>query len=241
MGKRGPKPKPREDVRPSPTGVRLSPELREQLENAAAENGQSLSREIENRLAASFSNDKYNRVVKLFGGEKTFGLAWLIAIALKKLRLQTWHSWHEDAYTFEQAKSAVLKIMTSLRPEGDSSRPPDDMPLYAQVVAKGHSEASAVDLLRSLEIGEWVADTALHFTRYIDSPFGFEDVESGRAMVQDTDSRTQIEARRSATGDPNDEQEWLEELENLRAVGLQLGGMVKRRAPTAVPKKAKSR
>src|SRR5437773_51710 len=105
MGKRGPAPKPQSQRKERPTGVRLRSELRVRLEKAAAQNGVTLSREIEARLALSF--EQTQKMHEMFGDQKTFRLMQQIATAVGMIQEQTKEKWWEDRFTFDLVQDAI--------------------------------------------------------------------------------------------------------------------------------------
>jgi hypothetical protein len=84
------------------------------------------------RLETSLDGNPYQIV--LFGGPKTHAFALLLALTLKHLRNRTGHWWHEDRFTFEQAKAAADLLFEFFRPSGGLVIPSDlPAPIPGQV------------------------------------------------------------------------------------------------------------
>jgi hypothetical protein len=105
--------------------VRLRRETEKRLIASANANGHTLSQEITERLEASLMPDA--KVPALWGGQKNYSFALLLALTLKELREQTGHWWHEDPFTFEHANTAATVLFEFVRPRG-RSRIPADLP-----------------------------------------------------------------------------------------------------------------
>jgi hypothetical protein len=105
--------------------ARVSPETRKLLDAARLKSGNSLSREIEDRLAGSFV--KQEALVEDFGDLPTYAFCRLIAIALKDLRRECGEPWHKNAWIFEHARGSVRQILSYFQPSGPGHFP-DDFP-----------------------------------------------------------------------------------------------------------------
>lgn len=114
MGKRGPAPKPQYQKKERPTGVRMRSELRVRLENAAAQNRVTLSREIETRLALSF--EQTQKMYEMFGDQMTFCLMQQIASTVGMIQEQTQTNWWNDRFTFDLFQEAIEAAIEVMRP-----------------------------------------------------------------------------------------------------------------------------
>jgi hypothetical protein len=102
------------------------------LRRSAATSGVPLARELATRLEASLDGNPYQ--IALFGGTKTHAFALLLALTLKHLRTRTGHWWHEDRFTFENAKGAADLLFEFFKPSGRFGIPSDlPHPLPGQV------------------------------------------------------------------------------------------------------------
>jgi hypothetical protein len=126
MGTRGPKANPKSKRNTTPTGVRLDPQLRTQLERAARKNGQSLSREMEERLSGSFL--RLDKRAEEFGDMTTYAFCRLMAIALRDLKRDAGHPWHRNRWVYDRARTAINTLLDLFRPDGKSILP-DDVPV----------------------------------------------------------------------------------------------------------------
>jgi hypothetical protein len=81
MAKRGAVPKGEYVGKSAVLSTRITPDLREGLQNAANKSGRSLSQEIEYRLRRSFGEDQ--KISDLFGSDSIFILVRMIALSLQ--------------------------------------------------------------------------------------------------------------------------------------------------------------
>ena len=108
--------------------TRITGDLRKALDDESKRTGHSLSQIIESRLRRSF--DQSQRVNENFGGPEKYNLFRLFVLAMDSVEATTGQCWHEDAYTHEQCKQAVLGVLKDLRPKG-RAEPPADWPWKA--------------------------------------------------------------------------------------------------------------
>ena len=94
---------------------RITQELRDSLDSAR-KGKRSLAQETEMRLRQSFDHDLL--VEGTFGGRKNYALLRLFRMAMETVEGITGQSWHEDAYTHEQCKRAVVAVLKEFRPKG---------------------------------------------------------------------------------------------------------------------------
>ena len=111
---RGRPPLPPGEKKLDAMGFRPTPEVRAKLEEAAKENGRSLSREIESRLEQSFSNEEAK--YETFGGKHTYSLMRLLGSAVSLVETGTGKKWRDDRATYRQAKATIDKILDGLGP-----------------------------------------------------------------------------------------------------------------------------
>ncbi len=130
-GRPGREPSPGERVH---LGFRVTPDLKSQVEAAAAESGRSQSQEAELRLESSFQKqDLRSEVMSLAFGPELGGLLVMIGATLRELgpsagfqstmTLEGAQRWLDDPYAFDQAVRAIDRIVEALRPLGEVSPP----------------------------------------------------------------------------------------------------------------------
>ena len=106
--------------------TRLTPSLKAWLEKRAAENGRSLSEEIEHRLHQSRSRDEefatavretvLKDIEQSFGGAQSFNTMQIIGAAAAHIERTTGRSWLEDAETREHVRGAFNELLNMLAP-----------------------------------------------------------------------------------------------------------------------------
>lgn len=101
--------------------ARVSPELRDRLQAAADEEGHSLSREIEQRLAESISEP--DRTEKSVGGRTTAEFLRGVAYLLRLTEHETGRRWWQDLFTFEDCRKTVDLWFARFRPSGRRIKP----------------------------------------------------------------------------------------------------------------------
>jgi uncharacterized protein (DUF1778 family) len=117
-----------------PLSVRVSPELRDQIEKAAQQSGRSLTQETEIRLQASFAADRHLMdALDLAFGRQLAGLLTLLAHVMRQAgrsagfrstnTLDGAEDWMLNAYASDQAIAAANTVLEAVRPEGDASPP----------------------------------------------------------------------------------------------------------------------
>ena len=121
---RKPRGRPRlkeEDRKSEPVGIRLTRDLRDQLEDARRPDGRSLTEEIELRLSESFQMEK--NVNELFGGRETRLILQIFGERIAGIEISTQSGWLNDRYTFDQVKSMIEIVLARLRPGGRRTIP----------------------------------------------------------------------------------------------------------------------
>lgn len=93
--------------------VRVRDKTKERLAAAAAQNGRSLSEEIEARLEESFltKTAMLKRLESEFAGPHNFALAKMIAFISGEIEKATNVRWTDDRDTFEQLGNAIAAVM----------------------------------------------------------------------------------------------------------------------------------
>jgi hypothetical protein len=118
MAKRGRPPKDATRRKSEPVSIRLTPRLREQLEEerkkAAPE--RTLSQEIEIRVRESFELDHW--VKQLFGGPRHYWLLRIIAEQMLVIEHQIGNEFLSDRFTFDQVRNAVDVLFDYIKPRG---------------------------------------------------------------------------------------------------------------------------
>lgn len=171
-----PKKVPKEGERVA-LSIRMTPELKRKLDEAAERGGRSLTQEAEFRLARSFDREGLLlEVMSLSYGDELAGILYMLGEVMLPVVLATADhkklvgSWIDEPYAFDQALKAALKLLEALRPTGAAERPPHVSPhvewgdevarLMLEAIAKPTDEKNPfrkradviIDLLSSHEI-----------------------------------------------------------------------------------------
>jgi hypothetical protein len=107
----------------APLGVRVSPILKQQLEDAAKESGRSLSQEIETRLRLSLGEQQ--RRVDEFGGSFNYSLFHTICDRIRSMELsvdgkiegEPSSRWWKNRYTFDECVDFISALIAMYRPK----------------------------------------------------------------------------------------------------------------------------
>lgn len=131
MGRRGPKPKGGYGEKTNVLSTRITAPTRRALERAAKKSGLSISSEVELRLRRSFIDD--GNITDAFGGRRIYAMARLIgstmslvgeqAFGMRRGKVGNELDWLSDPYAYDQAVAATVRILETLRPEGDTAFP----------------------------------------------------------------------------------------------------------------------
>jgi hypothetical protein len=132
--KRGRPRKPPTEGKRSMLGLRVIPEVKDLLDNAAQRNSRTQSQEAELRIELSFrAEQQLAQGLELVYGRQLGGLLTLIGHALREAgrsagfsatnTLDGAENWMLNAYAFDQAVEAANAILEAARPEGDTSPP----------------------------------------------------------------------------------------------------------------------
>ncbi len=138
-------------------GLKVTADLKNQLDSAARASGRTQSQEAEKRLEQSFRDQALlNQVLELTFGRHLGGLLLLIGRAmtdagrhsafLATRNLEDVENWLDNAYGYDQAVQAVHQVLEELRPEGDSS-PPNLQPSEVVGSIEGFSSDETVEHL----------------------------------------------------------------------------------------------
>jgi hypothetical protein len=108
-------------------GLRVSAELKEKIDSAAAASGLSQSQEAERRLINSFRDQEIiERTMALAYGDRFAGVILTLASALKDLGAQAQFQataqlgdWADNAFAYDQVVTAINRILEAMRPPGD--------------------------------------------------------------------------------------------------------------------------
>ncbi len=147
-------------------GLKVTADLKNQLDSAARASGRTQSQEAEKRLEQSFRDQALlNQVLELAYGNRLGGLLLLIGQAMSDAgrfsaftatrRLKDVENWLDNAYGYDQAMRAAHRVLDVLRPKGDTS-PPNFQP--AEVVGSNEdfSSGELLDITRKY-MGDAVA------------------------------------------------------------------------------------
>jgi hypothetical protein len=140
--------------------ARLTVTTRRQLDAAAQESGQSLSKELESRLAYTFEMDD------VFGNARTRTLLQLIAELVKRAQAETRRDWLKDRFTYDLAVEMIgLAFGESWRlwrPAG-SGAPPATFPSFGSVVpGVGQAMRAAIKKDRAKALRQLASETVEH-------------------------------------------------------------------------------
>jgi hypothetical protein len=108
--------------------TRIRPDIKERLEKAAAASGRSLSNEFANRLLQSFALD--DKIKEHFFDRRTYLMMRMAAAAIERvhpLDNRDGVHWLDDPLLFDAALSAVIGVLSQIRPPGPAIEPPDPM------------------------------------------------------------------------------------------------------------------
>jgi hypothetical protein len=113
-------------------GLKVTPEIKAKLDEAARHSGRTQSQEAELRLTESFRDQEIiERTLALAYGEQLTAIVLTLATVLKEGG-PTWgffstseasKDWLADPYAFDQAARAIDRILDAMRPEGDPATP----------------------------------------------------------------------------------------------------------------------
>lgn len=164
-----------------PLSLRVTPAMKESLEEAAGKNGRSLTQEIELRLERSFERqDLLRDMLEIGYGRHLAGMVMLIANTARIAGMAahatkgaadaevlfdpTWLSkCLSDPWTFAEIQTAITVAVQSLKPAGDDK---PDADVARALKANGWSSLGgefgtvAAALLRARRLGDdnWIAD-----------------------------------------------------------------------------------
>ena len=131
---RGRPPAPEEERRRSNLSLRVRTETRSALEEAAAQNGRSLSEEAELRLDYTVRAEQgADQLLDFAYGRPLSGLVLLLARVLREsgaaagfstsYSLVGANTWLDNPYAFDQAMRAAVAVLEALRPPGEKTPP----------------------------------------------------------------------------------------------------------------------
>ena len=157
MGKRGPAPKGEYVGQTAVLSTRLTPDLRRRLEVEVEQKpNNTISREVERRLRASFVQD--DAIIDAFGSRENYALMRVISMVL-----ELWQNpsdltadWRQDPTAYDQVCKKVMNVLKAMRPEGEASK----LSEIEQVLADASAKEHPVLVLRQVQ----GADTAISLT-----------------------------------------------------------------------------
>lgn len=140
-----PQTKPQKRGRPTvgeriPLGLRVTPDLKAQLDRAATASGRSQSQEAELRLESTFKAGQavYDALDLAYGRRLTGILLAAVnaaqltgtrAVSLSQWNFYGGEEWVLDPYAYDQAVKAINFILEAFRPKGEIALPPDSLRL----------------------------------------------------------------------------------------------------------------
>jgi TraY domain-containing protein len=115
--------------------LRVTPDMKNRLDQAAQDNGRSLSQEAEVRLEQSFRDDDLlPQLMAAAYGERLAGVLMMVGAAmslagrgtgtLTTLNAEGAANWMDHPWAFEQSRAAIDRVLDTVRPEGEASPPP---------------------------------------------------------------------------------------------------------------------
>src|SRR5262252_2086053 len=90
----------------APFSIRITPELRSQLDAAIAKNGNSMTQEILDRLEWSFEEDA--KIARDLAGQS---LLFLISHTIDRVQAIMQRNWRDDQFTWEAIKGAINNLV----------------------------------------------------------------------------------------------------------------------------------
>jgi hypothetical protein len=132
---RGRPPLKEKDRKSEPVGIRLTKELRDQLEDARRQGNveRSLTQEIVLRLRESFEREK--EIERRFGGWGTARLLEILAERIRSIEISTGGidqpgkppvpklRWFDNRFTYDQVRSMIDKVVDHFKPSGRRTIP----------------------------------------------------------------------------------------------------------------------
>jgi hypothetical protein len=136
--KRGRPRKPATPGERSALGLRVTPQIKEQLDGTARQHGRTQSQEAERRIELTFrAEDQFEQGLELIYGRQLGGLLTLLGHVIREAgrsagftssnTLEGAEGWMSNPYAFDQAVEAANAVLEALRPVGDPS-PTADLP-----------------------------------------------------------------------------------------------------------------
>jgi hypothetical protein len=106
----------------APFSIRITPELRSQLDAAIAKNGNSMTQEILDRLEWSFEED-----AKIGRDPAGQSLLFLIGHTIDRVHAIMQRDWRNDLFTWQAINGAVNGLLKALEPGGELIPPPPEI------------------------------------------------------------------------------------------------------------------
>jgi len=145
-------------------GLRVTPELKSQLDVAAKQSGRSQSQEAEFRLEQSFDrHDLLRSALILAYGPEVAGLLMMSGVAMLNAGLrQYWTKsdflegdeqlagWINDSAAYDQALRAINLIFEAYRPREKSSKPNNPPPVMVTIDEDSPQLAASLKVVRDL-------------------------------------------------------------------------------------------
>ena len=131
----------------APFSIRITPDLRSQLDAALAKNGNSMTQEILDRLEWSFEED-----AKIGRDPAGQSLLFLISHTIDRVQAIMQRDWRNDLFTWQAIKEAVNGLLKWLEPGGEL------IPLPPEIAKRFGNDPSHVN---SSYIGGFVCATIL--------------------------------------------------------------------------------
>jgi len=118
-----------------PLGLRVTPDIKKRLDDAAKDNGRSQSQEAEMRLEHTFTaTNAVLDALDLAYGRRLTGLILAMAhaaqltgtraISLSQYNFHSGEDWMSDPYAYDQAVKAIETVLEAYRPAGKIKLPP---------------------------------------------------------------------------------------------------------------------
>jgi uncharacterized protein (DUF1778 family) len=143
--------------------VRITKDTRDRLDQAAAENGVSLTDEVEARLRRSFEADD-SAIVANFGHPQSYAVLRLAAEAIKHVEALAGVRRYQSRFVHDAATEAVATVLHAFRPKGRRV-PPASLPVMKALDAYPEHRAAVRKALADQPWGAVIARTVIALTQ----------------------------------------------------------------------------
>ena len=121
--------------------TRVTPELREALDEAARRGGRSLSQEVERRLRRSFDADSLEQA---FENSEHYALARIFKKIIDAIEHISFRPWHDSAYTVDAVGRAMWLVLKAFQGSTSQKAPESTATLAKNADALAYSVAGGI-------------------------------------------------------------------------------------------------